>query len=348
MSATEVSAPMAGPVIAASALDGILRETEALQPAARLAALIAAGADSLPLPGKGATARRWALLCRVARADLSLAKLFEGHTDALAILAELGAPRLPDGGSWGVWAAEAPDGRLEIVDGSDVEVVLHGRKCWCSGAGHLSQALTTAWRPGEAVPQLVAVRLRESGIRISDAAWHAVGMQQSESLDVTFENVPALAVGEPGAYLSRSGFWHGGAGVAACWYGGAVHLAEALRRGCAGPRSPDPFRLAAVGASDVALRSARATLHEAAAWIDHRPRADARVIALRARLAVEAAVEVVVARAGRALGAGPYCRDARFARMVADLPVFVRQSHGERDLATLGEAVIGSEVDWTL
>ena len=45
---------------------------------------------------------------------------------------------------------------------------------------------------------------------------------------------------------------------------------------------------------------------------------------------------VVIEHATRALGAGPLCRDAHFARMVADLPVFLRQSHAERDQAALG------------
>ena len=39
----------------------------------------------------------------------------------------------------------------------------------------------------------------------------------------------------------------------------------------------------------------------------------------------------------------------RFARMVADLPVFVRQSHGERDFAALGnKAATVEESSWAL
>ncbi|WP_395812212.1 hypothetical protein [Archangium minus] len=43
---------------------------------------------------------------------------------------------------------------------------------------------------------------------------------------------------------------------------------------------------------------------------------------------------------GRAVGAGPYCRDARVARRMADLPVFLRQSHAERDLEALAGLVV--------
>jgi hypothetical protein len=52
--------------------------------------LVEAGLDVLPRPGSGQTLARWRVLAAVASHDLSLVKLFEGHTDALAILAELG------------------------------------------------------------------------------------------------------------------------------------------------------------------------------------------------------------------------------------------------------------------
>ena len=58
---------------------------------------------------------------------------------------------------------------------------------------------------------------------------------------------------------------------------------------------------------------------------------------MRVRAVVEAAVESAVRRTGRALGPGPLARDADHAQRVADLEVYVRQSHAERDLATLGE-----------
>lgn len=56
----------------------------------------------------------------------------------------------------------------------------------------------------------------------------------------------------------------------------------------------------------------------------------------RTRAQVEAAVEQVLWHVGRALGATPFCRDPQFARLSADLPVLIRQSHAERDLAQLG------------
>ncbi|RYF45730.1 MAG: acyl-CoA dehydrogenase, partial [Comamonadaceae bacterium] len=63
----------------------------------------------------------------------------------------------------------------------------------------------------------------------------------------------------------------------------------------------------------------------------------------RLRAAAEQCATTVLDHAGRALGASPLCREPAFARLFADLPVFIRQSHAERDLAALGEITAGSE-----
>lgn len=141
--------------------------------AAGLRALVGAGLDRLPLPGGSATLARWRALAEVAAHDLALVKLYEGHTDALAILAELGMPARA-GALWATWAAEPPQAKLVLRAGSRGSVV-NGRKAWCSGAAAVDRALVTAW--DERGRQcLVAVALSGEGVRITDDGWHAVGM----------------------------------------------------------------------------------------------------------------------------------------------------------------------------
>ena len=90
-------------------------------------------------------------------------------------------------------------------------------------------------------------------------------------------------------------------------------------------------------------------LRETAAWIDAHPKQDARSQALRARLVVEQAANQVMHHAGRAVGAGPMCRNPRYARAMADLPVFLRQSHAERDFAALGQQILNGDTSpWML
>lgn len=307
-----------------------------------LRALVERGFDRapfVPLPGHGETLARWRALAAVAACDLGLVKLFEGHTDALAILAELHGPTPPAESRWGVWAAEPPDARVQALkvgirsDGEGLR--LAGTKAWCSGAGVVTHALVTAWLDDE--PVLAAVAMDQPTISIDTSKWQAVGMRATASADVTFDRTPATLVGGAHSYVLRPGFWHGGAGIAACWYGAAAQIGRMLRDACT--QRADPHRLAHLGAVEVALAGAAAVLRETAARIDADPSADVQRETMRARLVVEEAATAVMNHATRTLGAGPLCRNARFARALADLPVFLRQSHAERDLAALGELV---------
>ncbi len=329
-----------------ASLDSGIQVDEALR------RLIDLGADALPLPGGGETLSRWQALAAIAAHDLSLVKLFEGHADALAILCELGATYLgthaPDS-VWGTWCAEPPDARLEMHSRNahgEEQVMLHGTKAWCSGAFAATHAVVSCWdEAGQ--PRLAAVLLDQPGVAVTDVGWEAIGMAATRSVDVRFDGARATAVGGPGDYVARPGFWQGGAGIAACWYGGAKGIAE-MTRAKSGPK-PDPHRLAHLGAMDVALSTAAAVLRETATWVDANPFCSAQLPATRARMVCERAATEIVFHAGRALGAAPLCRDARFARAMADLPVFIRQSHAERDLASLGGLLLdAAESPWTL
>jgi hypothetical protein len=296
----------------------------------------------LPLPGGGETLVRWAVLASIAARDVVAVKLFEAHADAVAILAELDpggyivriaaqqAGGLP---VWGVWAAQPPDARVTGRLDADGVLRLDGRKAWCSGAAQMTHALVTYFNEDNDAA-LAAVSLQAPGVGITDEGWHAVGMAATNSVDVCLQDVRAIPVGTPGAYVDRPGFWHGGAGIAACWYGAAWPFAQALADKMAA--RPEPHAMAHLGRIDVMLRQTRALLRESALAIDSDPQADARALALRVRAAVEATALQVMEGAGKALGAAPLCRDGALARRFADLPVFLRQSHAERDLADLG------------
>jgi hypothetical protein len=332
----------------ADATPGLLPDAlDVLDAPLSLQRLVLGGSGRLPLPGSGRTLERWQSLAAVAAVDLAIAKLFEGHTDAIAVLAELGAETVPAHSVWGTWCAEPPDARLSLRVHDNGVARLTGRKAWCSGAAQVTHAVVSCWNEaGE--PCLAAVAMQQPGVSVREADWHAVGMADTHTGDVLFDEALAAQIGRPGDYVGRPGFWHGGAGIAACWFGGMRAIAATVRR-ASGPAA-DTHRKAHLGAIDVAMSGAAAVLREAAAWIDAQPDADAQTVALRTRLVVERAAEEVMTHAGRAVGAAPFCRDAHFARAMADLPVYLRQSHAERDLAALGEhlATAAGEDAWML
>jgi alkylation response protein AidB-like acyl-CoA dehydrogenase len=302
----------------------------------RLHRWLSSGLLNLPLPGGGATAQRWRHLARLAEIDVAAGRLAEAHTDAAAILAELGGPQPQPGELWGVWAAEPPDSTL-TAGGAGDHVQLDGTKPWCSGAGLCSRALVTA-RLGDGRRALFAVDCTDARVQPLERRWRNPGMADSDTRSISFAGAPAVAVGRPGDYLERPGFWFGAIGVAACWLGGARAVAAPLyQRAAAG--SPDPHTLAHLGAVDAALTAAEATLACAASHIDGDPlnrNGLAELIARRARAVAEAAADAAIVRTGRALGPGPLCLDGDHARRVADLTVYIRQSHAERDLEALG------------
>jgi alkylation response protein AidB-like acyl-CoA dehydrogenase len=297
---------------------------------------VESGALDLPLPGAGATAQRWQRLAELTATDVVAGRLAEAHTDAVAILAELGGPdRKPDQ-FWGVWAAEARDAVLS-ARGDRESVTLDGTKAWCSGAGLCTHALVTA-RLDSGDRGLFAVDLHDDGVRPLPSTWRNTGMAESDTRSVQFSGTPAVLVGEPGDYLNRPGFWHGAIGVSACWLGGARAVAAPLYRR-AGDGSTDHHMLAHLGAVDAALTAAEATLASTAFDVDADPlnrKGTAELIARRARAVVETAVDEAIHRTARALGPAPLCLDAQHARRVADLTIYVRQSHAERDLEQLG------------
>jgi len=298
------------------------------------------GRLELPLPASGRTPERWQRLARLAEDDIVAARIAESHVDAVAILHELGGKPPDSGQLWGVWAAEAPDAMLIATTLSGGAVVLNGTKVWCSGAGFCTHALVTA-RLDDGRRGLFAVAVTEPAVKALPTTWWNVGMAGSDTRAVQFTNAHAVAVGDPDDYFNRPGFWHGAIGVAACWLGGARRVAEPLYR-CATSKSADAYSLAHLGAVDAALAAGDAILAAAAMQIDSDPfdRSDtAQLLARRARTVVEHAADEAITRTGRALGPGPLCQDGRHAQRVADMTIYIRQSHAERDLAELGRLV---------
>ncbi len=300
---------------------------------------------SLPMPGGGSTLARWQALSALGARDLCLVKLLEAHYDAQAILQELGGDPPRPGQLWAVWAAEPPGVTLEFAPQDHLSGHLSGEKAWCSGASRVSHALLTATHDGARL--LCRMAMDRTRMDYDDSRWQAVGMARISSGTLRLRRAPAERVGAPGAYLARPGFWHGGAGIAACWHGGAVGVAQRLRRDARIGRNP--HAAAHLGAVDVALAAASALLKDTARRIDQRPHDPHREAVTRLRACVAQVATEVVERTGRALGAGPLCTEGDHAQRCADLLTFIRQSHAETDLQWLGEAAARREdCPWTL
>jgi hypothetical protein len=273
------------------------------------------------------------LLFDMAREDLQLARLAEAHLDALIIGGEAG--RLVDATStFGVWASDGPESRLVAAPGNDNRWTIEGRKQYCTGAGIVTDALVTAHAPGGL--RLVHLDVRTSGSRADLSTWRTSAFAETHTGAVAFsESLDAdRLVGAPNWYLERPGFWLGAIRVAACWAGGAVGLVDALAA-----RHPprDAHRLAHMGTLDAISWELRLLVRLAAtgALETDRPEVDAA----RIRLLVAERCHEVLTRVARAGGPAVLALDGPMAAHYAQLQLYIRQHHAERDAERLGRLV---------
>lgn len=275
------------------------------------------------------------LLYAVARVDLPLARVFEGHVDAGQIVRRLGG-EVPEGALLGAWNAALPGEPLRVEDGR-----LRGGKAFASGAGMLTHALAGA--DTDDGNRLVLIDLAESGAAIDRSWWRTMGMQRSETHLVRWNGAPIEGgafrfVGEPGDYAREPWFGGGALRFVACHAGGVAALFDGVRdhlvaRGRAG----DPHQSIRLARLFLLAEGAAAAVRGAAAWW----RVDdagfpARVAA--ARLAVADAAALALALAQEAVGVQAMFIDHPLAATIADLQVYLRQPAPDAAAERVGAA----------
>ncbi|MGI4758123.1 MAG: acyl-CoA dehydrogenase [Janthinobacterium lividum] len=293
--------------------------------------------EDLPSPGSGASAIRHRRIFEAGREDLSLAKLAEAHWDAVAILRESGRRPLPDA-RYAVWASEVPGRELQLSETAD-GLTVSGTKEFCSGAGLVDCALITAGVGGS---NLVEIDLRSCPDRlvVDNSGWVVDAFRMTNTSAITFDSYPVHGVvGRENWYVQRPGFWQGACGPAAAWAGGAAGLLDFVMNS----KRDDPHTAAHRAAMHANVWATQCFLDIAAKEFDADSKGSAMVRALEVRHLVEQACTDTLRRFARCMGPGPLAKNADTARRYAELDIFLRQSHGERDLEGLGRVLQAGE-----
>ena len=160
-------------------------------------------------------------LFELGRADLSIGRLMEAHTDALAILHQ--ANRVPCPGSlYAVWASERPGTGITACPEPGA-IRLDGTKQFCTGIGLCDIALITVVGPPDPSRSIllqVDLRAGTAGRLGSTESWKSPRFESTNTGTIRCVAVRVDAddvIGQPGWYLDRPGFWHGAIGPAAVW-----------------------------------------------------------------------------------------------------------------------------------
>ncbi|MGI8440904.1 MAG: acyl-CoA dehydrogenase family protein, partial [Thermoleophilaceae bacterium] len=222
-----------------------------------------AGALALTVPDAAGErpvsfAEEWAAVRRVACADGSVGRIYDGHMNAVERLdahareplrseelaaVAAGRRRL------GVWGADPVPGEGEparLVERGDRRTI-EGVKVFCSGAGGLDRALVLVRgdRPGP--PLLAYVDLTER-VRVDRAWYRGAGMRASESHRVVFDEAEVLAVlGDPGELAREPWLGRDAVRTAATWAGVADSGLEAALAALAIHLETDELRALAAG-----------------------------------------------------------------------------------------------------
>jgi hypothetical protein len=324
-------------------------------PSGAIEALTAAGAlrataSANPIP----FAEELGLLRAVAAADTGVARILDGHLNAVERLRVQAPPDVRDAELAaiaagmrvaGVWGADPGPGEGEparVADGT-----LHGTKTFCSGAGGLQRAIVLARTADPDAPPVAAwVDLTAAGTVAVDREWfRGAGMRSSASHRVTFTGTPVLAIlGPPGALMAQPWFARDAIRTAATWAGTAnAAVEDAIARLAARPRTGDLEALAAgrlrtwQQTIDLWLRAAGEGLGSGTLDAGTQAPAD---LAARTRTALADAARAILDEAERATGSRPAAAGSVLDRAARDLRLFLLQHRLEPILAGSGRAEI--------
>lgn len=306
----------------------------------------------VPPMGDGQSEVRLNFLTTVARRDLSLARLIEGHLDATQILREAQRP-VVDEKLYAIWASGGPEDTLQITqsDSNSRATELTGRKPFCSGSDIVDRALIYI-SPSE---QLVDVNMRGADRRehltFDGELWKASAFSETHTWTVIFHGLLITKddyVGGNKWYFQRPGFCLGALAPAACWAGGAMALVDSARQ----RTLKDGHAKAHLGAMVASTCSMQSLLKWGAEKIDIDPTNKSGSmfpLALLVRHHIERGCTEILDRFGRTLGPRPYAFETDNTRRIAELNLYIRQCHAERDLEELGAYLNehpGFPADW--
>ena len=287
------------------------------------------------------------------RSDLSLARLFEGHMNAVKLVQLYGSTALKDaiwqevtaGALLGVWGADDPSASVRLeVDGDRLS--LSGAKRFASGLGSVRHAIIVA--ATDEGGQLVVIPADEPE-RADPSTWRMAGMRATRSGRYVVDGltVPAMyRLGAPDDLLREPYFEGGIWRYCAAHLGGAEALYDVMRDHlCDLNRQSDPVQGRRIAKAAIAIETARLWLVRAATEIEMADAAPGKAaLALLAREVTERCCRDVMDLTERALGMAAHEEGSRIDQLRRDLGLFLCQATPDAKLARANDALIARRV----
>ncbi|MEM7349896.1 MAG: acyl-CoA dehydrogenase family protein [Acidobacteriota bacterium] len=317
----------------------------------------------------------WMMTKEIAKADLSLARCWEGHANSMVLLDGIANDEqqsrwfegvVERGEIWVAWSGE-PQARkpgaeskvgthLQKVEGG---FVVSGSKVFATSATDADWAilLIHAEGPGgarhaTAGPEgllLLACDMSDPSVSVDGKWWDPIGMRSTVSHRVQFNDtfIPeSHQIGRPGEYLFDG--WqtrfipHYGASFLGAAEGAYEYALEYLT---SQNKIDDPYIQHRVGSMSINIETAHLWLRHVADLWSSGQRAEAELAGSRARHLIEHLAEDTLRHCIRACGARCLNRPSPIERIYRDLSIYVRHDNDDQILATIGKAVLGRTHD---
>lgn len=313
----------------------------------------------------------WEMTMEIARADMSLARCWEGHANSVLLLDCLGTPEqlarwapgiVENGELWAAWSGEpllpkpgenAKFGTLieELPEG----FVLNGTKVFCSGAPGVDKAILLVHREGRggarhstASPEgllLLVADIKDPSISYDDSWWDPMGMKSSVSFLVKFKNtfIPREnLLGRPGVYLLDEWQTRFSPHYGATFLGGAMAAYDyTLEYIKTQKRESDPYLQQRIAKMAIDLQTGKIWLQHVAQLWESGQVEEAKAAGGQARYMLEILAKAVLENSIHACGARGLIRPSPLERIFRDLSFYVCHDNTDHILATIGRAVLG-------
>lgn len=285
------------------------------------------------------------------RANLSVARLFEGHMNAVKLVMLYGrketqqriAQSVHSGELLGVWGADVSGSPLTLSD-QPAGIVLGGAKRFASGLWLVRQAVVAINGDQGA---LLALAPTNDPSRCDPVSWTVSGMRATRSGRYDFGGVELAddaVLGELGDYALEPHFEGGIWRYCAAHCGGAEALFDRFRealleRG----RIEDPHQLDRIANGAIALETMRLWLWRAAEAVEARAaEPDTATLSLLARQVTEDNCRAVLALVERGLGMAAHEEGTEIERIRRDLALFLCQAQPDAKRQRAARVLAGS------
>jgi len=326
-------------------------------------------------PYSGDVYTLWMMTKEIARADLSMARCWEGHANSLVLLDGMASDSqkalwfegvVQRGEKWVAWSGEpqtrGPAESLQYgtrIEKVEAGYVVDGTKVFSTSATGAQWAilLVSTAGPGgirhaTGSPDsqlLLACDLSDPTVTVDGSWWDPIGMRATVSYMVRFKRtfIPEThLIGYPGQYLKEG--WqtcfipHYAAtflGAAQAAYDFAIEYLHSQRKGA------DPYVQHHVAKTSINVETAHLWLRHVARLWETGNHEEAQIAGSRARHIIEHLAEDAVQHCIRACGARCLNRPSALERIFRDLSFYIRHDNDDHILAMIGKSLLGQTYD---